>query len=132
MADAPPDPSGLSDAEIEARAVSLREQIRAIKEQLRDEETGLHSRGLSWRKRAVWRRDRLRQALRPLEREMARRQEPQRLARFEQRRAAAIAAAEAAAAKHLRAEGVRFQAAARRALAPEVYQRILEEARADA
>lgn len=118
--------AALSDDELKRDMQALTEDIRAIKEQLRDDASGLYPRGEEWRRRAVFRRDCLRRDLRDATAEWLERTSPKRAEKKQRRQAGAIAQAQAAEAKNLAKFGARFYAAAKLVLSEQDVARVLD------
>lgn len=116
--------AALSDEDLKRDMQTLSEEIRSIKEQLRDDASGLYPRGDDWRRRAVFRRDCLRRDLRDATAEWMERTAPKRDEKKQRRQAGAIAQAQAVEAKSLAKYGARFYAAAQRVLPPEVLAQV--------
>jgi hypothetical protein len=131
-----PDPTALTDDELNAEIDERLREAAVIAEQLAAEREGLTDRGRHWRMRATTARAAIEAQARTLKAERLRR----RARRHDAKRAAQQQhqermAAEAAIRRQQKAAvnlAVRFQAAAKRALPAETYRRLLEEAQADA
>lgn len=114
---------------LRSEVASLDEELRMMKEQLRDDANGTFPRGSDWRHRAVFRRDRLREEKRFLAAELDRRLQPARDQKKAKRQEAAMAQARAAEARRLATYSTVFMRTARAMLPPEMLAAVEVEAK---
>jgi hypothetical protein len=131
-----PDPTALSDDELNAEIDGRLREAGVINEQLAAEREGLTDRGRSWRMRAVTARAAIEAQARTLKaerlRRRARRHDAKKAARQQHQERMAAEAARRGEQKAAVNFAVRFQIAAKRVLPAETYRHLLDEAQADA